>query len=113
MISLRIWPVQHAHPRGGTPRNLRTLVVTRIAWHTATMTHRHITLDPAIAHGKPCIKGTRIPVENVLDLVAQGYTFDEIIARAYPQLNREQLADAVAYANELLQNEAVEPATLE
>lgn len=74
------------------------------------MTHPHIALDPAVAHGKPCIRGTRILVENVLDLVSQGYTFDQIIERAYPQLTKEQLADAVAYANGLLQNEDVEPA---
>lgn len=77
--------------------------------HTDVMTHPHIALDPNIAHGKSCILGTRILVENILDLVAQGYTFDDIIDRAYPQLTKEQIADAVAYANELLQNEEVEP----
>lgn len=74
------------------------------------MRHPHVILDPTVGHGKPCIRGTRILVENILDLVAQGYTFDDIIRRAYPQLTKEQIADAVAYANELLRNEEVEPA---
>ncbi|TSC71595.1 MAG: hypothetical protein G01um101438_1026 [Parcubacteria group bacterium Gr01-1014_38] len=75
------------------------------------MRHPHIVIDPTVAHGKPCIRGTRVLVENILDLVAQGYTFDDIIRRAHPQLTKEQLADAVAYANELLRNEEVEPAS--
>jgi uncharacterized protein (DUF433 family) len=76
------------------------------------MTHPHVTLDPGVCHGKPCIRGTRILVENVLDLLAQGYDFDAIIAQAYPGLTREQLADAVAFSADLLRSEEVEPLPL-
>lgn len=62
------------------------------------MRHPYVILDPEVCRGKPCIRGTRILAENILGLVARGYAFDDIIARAYPQLTREQIADAVAYA---------------
>ena len=46
-----------------------------------------ITIDPNICHGKPCIRGMRYPVENVLEWLASGMTIDDILAtcRIIPQ----------------------------
>ena len=75
------------------------------------MPHPFVTLDPHVCHGKPCIRGTRILVETILDLVAQGYAFEDIRRQAYPELTHEQLADAVAFVNDLLRSEEMEPAS--
>jgi len=60
----------------------------------------HITVDPAVCHGRACIKGTRIMVSVVLDNLAAGLTPEEIV-RSYPSLNREAVRAAIAYAAEL------------
>lgn len=60
----------------------------------------YITVDPAVCHGKACMKGTRIMVSVVLDNLAAGLTADEII-RSYPSLSREAIHAAIAYAAEL------------
>lgn len=56
-----------------------------------------ISLDPNVMGGKPCIRGTRITVGLVVGLVAAGRTIDEVLA-AYPDLTREDVAAALAYA---------------
>ncbi|MCC6611812.1 MAG: DUF433 domain-containing protein [Burkholderiales bacterium] len=56
-----------------------------------------IRLDPNVMGGKPCIKGTRITVGLVVGLVAAGRTVEEILA-AYPDLTREDISAALAYA---------------
>ena len=60
----------------------------------------HITIDPAICHGKACIKGTRIPVSVVLDNLAANIKPEEIL-RAYPSLTLEAIMAALAYAADL------------
>lgn len=60
----------------------------------------HITADPAVCHGKPCIKGTRVMVSVVLDNLAAGLAVDEII-RSYPSITAETIRAAVAYAADL------------
>jgi uncharacterized protein (DUF433 family) len=60
----------------------------------------YITVDPAICHGRACIKGTRIMVSVVLDNLAAGLTPDEIV-RSYPTLDYEAVQAAIAYAAEL------------
>ena len=60
----------------------------------------HITADPAVCHGKPCIKGTRVMVSVVLDNLAAGLAVDEII-QSYPSLTAELIRVAVAYAADL------------
>jgi uncharacterized protein (DUF433 family) len=56
-----------------------------------------ISLDPAIRFGKPCLKGTRIAVQDVLSWLASGMTFEEIL-EDFPQLTMEQLRAALAFA---------------
>ena len=65
-----------------------------------------ITLDPKILVGKPIIKGTRISVEFVVDLLGRGWTFEQIL-HEYDHLKREDLQACLAYASEVLRSEHV------
>jgi uncharacterized protein (DUF433 family) len=67
---------------------------------------QYITTDPAIQHGKACIKGTRIPVAVVLDNLAAGLKSDEILA-SYPSLTVQAIQAAIAYAAELAREETI------
>lgn len=64
--------------------------------------HEHITSNPAVLHGKACIRGTRIPVAVVLANLADGLSPGEII-RSYPALTAEGIQAALAYAADLAQ----------
>ena len=55
-----------------------------------------ITIDPAICHGKPCIRGLRYPVETMLELLSSGMTIDEILAD-FEDLERDDLQAVLAY----------------
>jgi uncharacterized protein (DUF433 family) len=50
-----------------------------------------ITVNPQVHFGKPCVAGTRIPVQNVLELLNEGLSFDEIIQDYYPDLAVEDI----------------------
>lgn len=65
-----------------------------------------ISADPAVLAGKPCIKGTRISVEFILELVASGGTIPEI-TRKYPQLRPEDVEQALRFAAESLKNDVI------
>jgi uncharacterized protein (DUF433 family) len=67
-----------------------------------------ITVNPKIMVGKPIIKGTRITVAHIVDLLAQGWTMEEIL-KNYPQLKKQDLDAALKYAAELLKQEKVYP----
>jgi uncharacterized protein (DUF433 family) len=68
------------------------------------MANPRITTDPAILGGKPCIHGTRISVEFILELIASGGTLEEII-QSYPQLQRQDVEAAVRFAAESLRRD--------
>jgi uncharacterized protein (DUF433 family) len=70
-----------------------------------------ITIDPKVKHGKPCIKGTRIPVYLILDLLAGGSTVEQIIDD-YPDLILEDVKACLEYASNLAREEVgiIEPA---
>lgn len=59
--------------------------------------HERITVDPRIMVGKPVIKGTRIPVEQLIRELAGGMTFEEII-EAHPRLTPDDIQAAIEYA---------------
>lgn len=61
-----------------------------------------ITIDPAVCHGKPCIRGLRYPVEVILELLSSGMTTEEILAD-YADLEREDILAALAFAARLSQ----------
>ncbi len=65
-----------------------------------------IDVDPKLLGGKPVIRGTRIPVHLILDLLAAGNS-QEAILQEYPQLKVEDVTAAVQYASSLLQGEVV------
>jgi uncharacterized protein (DUF433 family) len=67
-----------------------------------------IVIDPAILTGKPVIKGTRLAVEFVIDLLAQGWSESEIL-RNYPGLTPEDIQACLSYARDLLKEERVYP----
>ena len=67
-----------------------------------------IEINQAILAGKPIIRGTRISVELIIKLVAQRWTDDQII-QEYPKLTKEDIRDALLYAEKLVQNEEVYP----
>jgi uncharacterized protein (DUF433 family) len=66
-----------------------------------------IASDPSIAHGKVCIRGTRIPVSVVLDNLAAGVTAEEII-ESYPSLTIDDVRASVAYGAELARERVIE-----
>jgi uncharacterized protein (DUF433 family) len=67
-----------------------------------------IAVDPQILVGKPVVKGTRIAVEMVVDLLAAGWTHQQILD-SYPTLTEEDLRACLAYASEVLHSEKVYP----
>lgn len=60
-----------------------------------------ITVDPAICHGKPCIRGMRWPVEVIVDLLGSGITIPDILDD-HPELEREDSAACLNYARIIL-----------
>ena len=66
----------------------------------------YIIVDPTVCHGKACFKGTRIMVSVILDNLAAGLSYDEIL-RSYPSLNVEAIQAAIAYAAELTRERVV------
>ena len=58
-----------------------------------------ITIDPAVRFGKPCVRGTRITVGDVLDYLAAGLTQEQLLA-GFPQLTADDVRACLAYAAE-------------
>jgi uncharacterized protein (DUF433 family) len=65
-----------------------------------------ITVDPQVLVGKPIVKGTRVSVEFVIDLLARGWTTEQIL-KEYDHLTAEDIQACLAYASEILKNERV------
>ncbi|MGA2522794.1 MAG: DUF433 domain-containing protein [Candidatus Bathyarchaeia archaeon] len=67
-----------------------------------------IVVDPKVLVGKPVIKGTRLSVEFILDLLANDWTIKQILDE-YPQLEREDVMAVLKYAAEMVKEEKVYP----
>ena len=67
-----------------------------------------ITIDPKVLAGKPVIKGTRLAVEFIVDLLAQGWSEAQILDN-YPGVTREDIRACLQYASEVLKSERVFP----
>ncbi len=70
------------------------------------MYFKRISIDPGVMLGKPCIKGTRITVELILDKLAGGANIEWILD-AYPHIKREDILEAIRYAKAVLTNEEI------
>ncbi len=70
-----------------------------------------IVANPKIMGGKPIVKGTRITVEQVLKLMAQGLTQDEIL-KDYPHLKKDDIAAVLLYAAKVAAEEEIYPVTV-
>ena len=68
-----------------------------------------ITINPEVMVGKPVIKGTRIPVDMIVRLIAQGTKVEEIL-KDYPRLSRGDIKAALMYSAEVVGGESVLPA---
>jgi uncharacterized protein (DUF433 family) len=68
-----------------------------------------IVLDPAVLDGKPVVRGTRLAVDFVIGLMADGWQEADIL-RNYPVLTREDIGACLAYARDVLKSEKVYPA---
>jgi uncharacterized protein (DUF433 family) len=66
----------------------------------------HIAYNPDILSGKPYIAGTRLSIEFILELFASGATRDEVL-KAYPQLTKEAVEEALRYAAQAVKNEVL------
>jgi uncharacterized protein (DUF433 family) len=73
---------------------------------------KRITVNPNIFNGKPIIRGLRIKVENVLALLEQGVTVEDILLD-YPDLEPADIQACLSYARALVANETVEEITIE
>jgi uncharacterized protein (DUF433 family) len=69
-----------------------------------------IVLDPEVLTGKPVVKGTRIAVELVVELLAGGWSEEDIL-RNYPRLTKDDVKACLLYASERLQAERIYPIT--
>lgn len=67
-----------------------------------------IESNPEILGGKPVIKGTRIPVYQILKLLAAGYSIDRVI-EDYPDITKEDVKAAIEYAESILEFQEVKP----
>lgn len=68
----------------------------------------HIIVDPKILVGKPVIKGTRLAVEFIVDLLAQGWPESEIL-RNYPGITHDDITACLKYATSILKAEKIYP----
>lgn len=66
-----------------------------------------IVLDPGIHFGKPCVAGTRTPVEDILELIQEGLPFQEIVEKYYPDLEIGDVKACARYAAELVRSEEI------
>ena len=66
-----------------------------------------IMVNPNVHFGKPCIAGTRITVQNVLELVKESISFDEIIRDYYPELTTEDIRACIQYALDIVKVEDI------
>ena len=71
-----------------------------------------IMVNPNIHFGKPCVAGTRITVQSVLELVREGISFAEIIRDYYPELDIEDIRACVQYALDIVTVEDIHVAAV-
>jgi uncharacterized protein (DUF433 family) len=68
------------------------------------MTVGRVSIDPRVCHGQACVKGTRIPVHQIVRMLANGDTVDDLLAE-YPSLTREDIRASLEYAADLAEEQ--------
>jgi uncharacterized protein (DUF433 family) len=81
-------------------------------WHMDDLLKR-IHIDPKVMVGKPCIKGTRITVEHIMNELAVGMSAAEIVDQYRPRLTEEDVRAACAYASAMLSGARIIPLAAE
>jgi uncharacterized protein (DUF433 family) len=71
------------------------------------MTTNRIVVDPTIYGGKPCIRGTRITVMMILELIEDGLTFQQITDDYYPQISEQDIKACLEYARAVIDGEDI------
>ena len=66
--------------------------------------YEHISIDPNVCHGQACVRGTRIPVYQIVRMMANGHTIEDLLEE-YPSLKREQILAALDYAASLAEEQ--------
>lgn len=66
--------------------------------------NNRISIDPNVCHGQACIKGTRIPVHQIVLMLANGDSIDNLL-RAYPSIEREDILACLEYAGSLAEEQ--------
>ena len=61
-----------------------------------------IEVNPAVHFGKPCVAGTRVPVQDVMELVREGVTFEAIVRDYYPDLTDADIRACIQYAMDVM-----------
>jgi len=71
-----------------------------------------VTVNPNVHFGKPCVAGTRIPVQSVLELVREGVSFEEITRNYYPDLSIEDIRACIQHAIDVIAAEDIRVSTV-
>jgi len=66
--------------------------------------HERIVVNPNICHGQACVKGTRIPVHQIVGMLANGDTIDELL-KEYPSLEHDDILACLSYAASLAEEQ--------
>jgi len=101
-----VWGMCHSH-ESGNPLLYRIHVIQVVIY----MNFHRITVNPNQMGGVPCIRGLRIPVATVVDMVADGMTEEEIL-NAYPDLEAEDIRESLRYAAEALREREIPLVTI-
>lgn len=72
---------------------------------------KRISIDPEIFHGKPCIRGTRIPVNIILELLEHELTIPEILEE-YPHIEEADIKACIAFARRLVEGGEISPVVI-
>ena len=67
---------------------------------------KRIAADPKICHGQACIKGTRMPVHQILHMMANGDTIEDLM-KEYPSIEREDILACIEFAAELTEEQII------
>ena len=73
--------------------------------------NKRISVNPNIHFGKPCITGTRIPVQNILELVRERVSFEKIISDYYTDIESEDIQACIQYAIDIITSEDIKITT--